>query len=245
MLLAAAALLTVPDATGDMRGDGSYVLPTRPALNPDALDLRELQVQDVGGRLQLRVGLGAVQNLWNAPLGYSAGVLDVFVKSRLGGATDLAGLGFSAAGSGGWQYHLRVSGFGSSLEFVPDGQTRPQPRTTPLTVQLSGSTVVIGTPIPSGQYSYWVTMSVYSPFTPDGYLRPSTGGGESSLQVTALNAPLPVDVIGVTPQAQAYRTHQLGAVGQTRDRRALLLLLLAVAGLVLAVVFTVLVWRKR
>ena len=129
--LLAAALLTIPDPAGDTRGDGSYTLPTRPPLSASALDLRELKVESKNGKLRLTVGLGAIQNPWNAPLGYSAGVLDIFVKSRLGGASVLPGLGFVTPAQQGWQYHIRVTGFGSSLEFVPDGQTSAQPRPVP------------------------------------------------------------------------------------------------------------------
>ena len=242
--LLAAALLTVPDPAGDMRGDGSYVLPTRPALTAEALDLRELRAEDVGGKLRLTVGLGAVQNPWEAPLGYSAGVLDVFVKSRLGGASRLGDSGFVTPVGSGWQYHLRLSGFGSSIEFVPDGQTRPQIRPTPLAVRLNGSSVVVDTPIPAGQYSYWVTMAAYSPFTPDGVLRPGTGAGAASLQAARAGSPFPVDVIGGGEQGLAYSSGILAPVGRTRDRRASLLLALAALGLAVGLFASVRVWRK-
>jgi C-terminal binding-module, SLH-like, of glucodextranase len=243
--LLAAALLTLPDAAGDTRGDGSYTLPTRPALSASALDLRELKVEAVGGKLRLTIGLGAIQNTWNAPLGYSAGVLDIFVKSRLGGATMLSNLGFETPPQQGWQYHLRVNGFGNSLEFVPDGKTVPQPRpSAQLKVTLSGSAVVISTPIPAGQYSYWVTSSLYSPFTKDGMLHPGIGGGAANLVAVKNNAPIPVDVISLGNQAQAYASGVLQPVGQTRDRRAVLLLGLAAAGLLIGLIATVRVWRK-
>jgi C-terminal binding-module, SLH-like, of glucodextranase len=244
LLLLAAALLTLPDAAGDTRGDGSYVLPTRPTLSASALDLRELTVEAVDGKLRLTIGLGAVQNPWNAPLGYSAGILDIFVKSRIGGNTTLSKLGFVTPPQQGWQYHIRVSGFASSLEFVPDGQSKPQPRAVNLNVRLSGSTVVLDTPIPAGQYSYWVTSSVYSPFTSDGLLHPGTGGGNASLLAARNNSPIPVDVISGGDQTKAYATGVLQPVGTTRDRRAVLLLALAAAGLLLGLIASVRVWRK-
>ena len=242
--LLAAALLTIPDAAGDTRGDGSYTLPTRPPISASALDLRELTVETENGKLRLTVGLGAIQNPWNAPLGYSAGILDIFVKSRLGGASVLPDLGFVTPAQQGWQYHIRISGFGSSLEFVPDGQTRAQPRAVQLNVRLSGSAVVFDTPIPAGQYSYWVTSSVYSPFTPGGYLRPGAGGGSASLISPRNNGPVPVDVISGGDQGREYAQGVLQPVGKTSDRRALLLLGLAAAGLLMGVVASVRVWRK-
>ncbi|WP_425148085.1 glucodextranase DOMON-like domain-containing protein [Deinococcus sp.] len=250
LALLAVLLLTVPDPAGDARGDGSYVLPTLPPLTPAALDLRELKAESQGGKLRLSVGLGAVQNPWNAPLGYSAGVIDIFVKSRLGGASDLAGLGFVTPPGSGWQYHLRVSGFGSILEFVPDGSSKPQRRDVPLNVQLSGSTLVIDTPIPAGQDSYWVTMSLYSPFTPDGLLRPSSSGGAASLVTPRSatgrgSAPIPVDVISGDEQRRAYTLGVLTPVGQTRDRRTVFLVGLGLLGLLVAVLATALSWRRH
>ena len=113
-----------------------------------------------------------------------------------------------------------------------------------LNVRLSGSAVVFDTPIPAGQYSYWVTSSVYSPFTPDGYLRPGSGGGSASLISPRNNGPVPVDVISGGDQGRAYAQGVLQPVGRTRDRRALLLLGLAAAGLLLGIVASVRAWRK-
>jgi len=242
--LLAAALLTIPDASGDTRGDGSYVLPTRPPVLSSALDLRELKVETQDGKLRLSIGLGAVQNPWKSPLGYSAGVLDIFIKSRIGGDTTLPNLNFVTPPQQGWQYHIHLDGFGSRLDFVPDGQTAPQRRAVKLDVSLSGSAVVIGTPIPAGQYSYWVTSSIYSPFTQDGMLHPSTSGGSASLIAPRTNDPVPVDVISGGDQARAYTSGVLRPVGEVRDRRALLLLGLAAFGLLLGVIATVRVWRK-
>ena len=242
--LLAAALLTIPDAAGDTRGDGSYTLPTRPPLSAGAVDLRELKVESEGGKLRLTIGLGAIQNPWNAPLGYSAGVLDIFVKSRVGGASTLDTLGFVTPAQQGWQYHIHLNGFGSSLEFVPDGKTTPQPRNVKLNARLSGSAIVLDTPIPAGQYSYWVTSSIYSPFSRDGLMHPGIGGGRSSLISPRNDSPLPVDVISGGEQAQAYALGVLRPVGETRDRRALLLLGLAAAGLLVGLIATVRVWRK-
>ena len=249
LALLAAALLTVPDPAGDARGDGTYTLPTQLPLTAAAVDLRELRAEAVGGKLRLSVGLGAVQNPWNAPLGYSAGVLDIFVKSRLGGASDLGGLGFVPPPNDGWQYHIHLTGFGSTLDFVPDGSSKPVRRDVPLNVSLSGSTVVIDTPIPAGQDSYWAMISLYSPFTPDGLLRPSVSGGSASLVTPRSGtgrgaAPIPVDVISGGDQTRAYTLGVLAPVGQTRDRRTILLLGLGLFGLLLTLLATVGVWRS-
>ena len=249
LALLAAALLTVPDPAGDARGDGTYTLPTQPPISAAALDLRELRADSVNGKLRLMVGLGAVQNPWNAPLGYSAGVLDIFVKSRLGGASDLGSLGFVTPPNDGWQYHLHFTGFGQTLDFVPDGSSRPVRKDVPLPIRLNGSTLEIDTPIPAGQYSYWVTLGVYSPFTPDGLLRPSVSGGPASLVTPRSGtgrgaAPLPVDVISGGDQTRAYTLGVLQPVGQTRDRRTILLLGLGAFGLLLTLIATIAVWRS-
>ncbi|ULH15680.1 hypothetical protein MF271_03295 [Deinococcus sp. KNUC1210] len=57
-------------------------------------------------------------------------------------------------------------------------------------------------------------------------------------------APIPVDVISGGDQTRAYTLGVLQPVGQTRDRRTILLLGLGIFGLLLTLVATVAVWRS-
>ncbi len=246
MLLAAfipaALLLSVPDPTGDASGDGSYQLPTRPAVTEAMLDLRLFRAENVGGEVQLRTALGAVGNPWQAPAGFSGFNLDIFVKTRPGGANDLDGLGLRAARPPGWQEHYRVNGFVAqhfSADAAGKRLSRPAPR-----VSLSGTDIIIGTDLPAGRYSYWVTTSLYTPFSPDGVAQPGGDTSPSALRSAREGTPAPLDVLLSGDQKSVYTTGELRAVGQVRDVRALSLLGLAVAGLVAASVLGILAWRR-
>lgn len=216
LLFLAAAVFAFTDPTGDARGDGTYVLPTRPALSADAVDLREFQVVPGEQGLTFRVSLGAMQNPWNLPSGFSAGVTDIFLKNEMGGPTSLPGLNVRV--TGGWKYHLRVSGAGTTLEEVQsDGQT-VQPLQSPQ-VQVEGTTLVISTTLPEGEYGYWVTSSLYSPLAPGGLLRPGAQAGPTSLSSTRPNPPVPVDVLAPPDDFSVYSSGVLAPIGQTRDAR--------------------------
>lgn len=240
----AAALLSVPDPAGDVNGDGSYVLPRALVGGAErALDLRELRAENVNGRLRVTVGMGGAGNPWNAPNGLSAALVDVFVKTGLGGSRELGATGFSTAGGTGWQRHYQISGFGvRAWSAAPDGTVTPGPEDARLTVQ--GTDLVLDTDVPAGRYSYWVTSSVYSPLTPDGALAPDVTGGPESLVVARAGLPAPVDVLMSGDQARAYVSSVLPENGELRDRRPLVLLGLAALGLVLAVLGTFRAWRR-
>jgi hypothetical protein len=264
-----AALFSYPDPAGDARGDGGYVLPTRPAISADALDLREFRAEALGKAaktplpllqgttnsstgMRFTVGLGRIENPWGLPSGFSAGVTDIFVKSPLGTVRTLGNLGLNVRGAGGWQYHVRVTGAGATLEGLPTEQggtaaslnQKPVPMAAP-SVRIEGTNLVIDAAIPPGQYAYWVTNSVYSPLSSDGILRPTTGADSSALQASRASAPAPVDVLAASDDTAVYTLDTLAPVGETRDSRTLLLAAVGGAGLLLTTLATVLVWRRR
>lgn len=241
LTLLTAALLSFVDPAGDARGDGGYVLPTRPAISADALDLRSFQAEPRGTGMRFVVGLGRIENPWNAPSGFSAGVTDIFVGSSLGRQRTLDDLRLQTVG-GGWDYHLRVTGFGSTLERAPDGGGAALPLPAP-EVHVEGSDLVIDAAVPPGRYAYWVTSSVYSPLTRDGVLRPVTTPGPTSLEAGRADAPVPVDVLLPSGDPTPYTQGTLPPVGQTRDTRILVLVALGGLGLLLVVTATVTLWR--
>ncbi|MFC4637042.1 glucodextranase DOMON-like domain-containing protein [Deinococcus hohokamensis] len=246
--LLTAALMTFQDPAGDARGDGGYILPQRPPVTEAMLDLRTVSAQAVsgpGGRtLRFGVGLGQIGNPWQAPSGFSAAVIDIFVRTSVGGSRTLADTGLQVRGPGGWQYHLRLTGFGSSLEAAP---TEPGGSPTPLAapaVRVEGTRLVADTAIPAGNYAYWVTSSVYSPLTPAGLLKPSASRSPLALQAAREDAPTPVDVLAAPDDRLAFTAGTLAPVGQTRDRQTLTLAGLGLAGLLLTLWATVRVWRR-
>ena len=243
--LLAALLLAQPDASGDARGDGRYQLPSGLKSTPATYDLRELRADNVNGKLRLTVTLGALENPWGAPLGFSGPILDLFVKTQIGGRQTLDGTGFSTPAGDGWQYHIRLDGLTLRWWEVADGQKTARPRREPLGLRLSGTSLVLDTPLTAGRYSYWVTSGVFSPFTKDGLLRPGAQGGPAALGSPLPEAPPVVDLIGGGEQARAYATRVLPPVGEVRDRRSLTLLAAAGAGLFVALIASFFTWRKR
>ncbi|GAA5532805.1 hypothetical protein Dalu01_01195 [Deinococcus aluminii] len=242
LTLLTAALLSFSDPAGDARGDGGYILPTRPPVSADALDLRSFQATPQAAGMRFTVGLGRIENPWGAPSGFSAGVTDIFVGRGLGGERTLDDLRLRTTG-GGWTYHLRVTGFGSTLTQVPEGGGTPVPLPAP-TVRLEGTRLVIDAAIPPGEYAYWVTSSVYSPLSPDGLLRPVTTPGPTHLQAGRADAPVPVDVLLPSGETTPFTQGTLAPVGQTRDTRVLILAALGGLGLLLVVGATVTLWRR-
>ena len=237
-----AAALTFADPAGDAHGDGGYLLPQRPAVAAEALDLRSFGARPSGSGTRFTVGFGGQQNPWDIASGFSAGVTDIFVKTDAGGRRDLPGLNLRTAG-GGWQYHLQVSGAGARLERLSgDELTRlPDPR-----VRMDGTELVIEAPgLPFGRHAYWVTSSVYTPLSPDGRLVPTATANPSGLQASAARAPVPVDVLAGPGDRRAYTAGVLAAVGQTRDWRLLTLAGLGALGLVLTGLSVWRSWRAR
>lgn len=239
--LLAALTFTITDPIGDAHGDGTYVLPTRPALSADALDLREFTAQTDGKTMTFRVSFGAMQNPWQLPGGQSAAVTDIFVKTGLGGANTLPELNLNV--NEGWQYHVRVAGETATLDNVAaDGKDIS--RQSPPQVSVEGATLVVKTDIPAGKYGYWLTSSVYSPLTRTGLLAPGTQAGPAALSTARTNAPVPVDVLAPEGDFTAYTTHTLAAVGRARDDRPLLLGGLGGLGVLLTVSSTLRLWRS-
>ncbi|UBV41581.1 regulator [Deinococcus taeanensis] len=242
MLALLASVITMTDPAGDARGDGGYILPVRPALSAEMLDLRALEARPQGHGMRLTITYGQMGNPWNGPAGFSAGVTDIFVKGALGGQQVLANTGLRVRGQGGWQYHLRVSPGGSTLTQV-DTQGRETALAAP-TVQVAGSSLIVDAAVPAGQYGYWVTNSVYTPLSPDGVLRPATTPAPTALQAGREAAPTPVDVLAAPGDMQAYTNGTLAAVGRTRDWVSLTLIGLGITGLLLTVAATAAVWRR-
>lgn len=246
----AVASLTFLDPAGDAHGDGNYILPTQPAYNADALDLRSVSVQKTVRGTLFTVSLSALQNPWELPSGYSAGVTDIFIKTNLGGMRDLADLGLRTSGTGGWQYHLRVTGAGATLKRALPGsistennEVQLEELPTPF-MTIKGTNLIIDTAIPYGKHAYWVTQSVYSPLSPDGVMHPSTSKLPTILNASRKQAPTPVDVLAPVNDYSAFTQGTLKPMGQTVDNRPLFLVCLGAIGLLFMFIATWRVWTR-
>lgn len=238
--LLAALIFTFTDPIGDAHGDGSYVLPTRPPMTAEALDLREFTAEQNGDTMTFRVSFGAMQNPWQLPGGQSAAVTDIFVKTGLGGANTLPDLNLSV--NEGWQYHVRVAGDRATLDAAADDGQDITPQDPPQ-VSVEGTTLVIKTSIPAGQHGYWLTSSVYSPLSRSGLLVPGPQAGPAALSTARTNPPVPVDVLAPEGEYTVYTTRVLEPVGRARDLRPILLGVLGGLSVLLTVLATVRVWR--
>lgn len=232
------------DPVGDARGNGGYIFPTHPNISMAAVDLRKFEVREVDQKLRFVVVLGAIENPWDLPSGYSSGVTDIFVKTRQGKRRQLANLNLQVKGSGGWEYHVRVTGAGATLHHMSN-QGRNKRQWKKPTVQIKGSSLIIDTNIPSGEYAYWVTNSLYSPLSPNGFMPHGTRISTTSLQIADRSWPLPVDVLAGADDNSAYQSNTLAPVGEANDWRAWTLFAGGLLGLLIALVATFRLWRRR
>ena len=238
-----AAALTFADPAGDAHGDGGYLLPQRPLVSAEALDLRSFGAQPLGSGTRLTVGFGGHQNPWELASGFSAGVTDIFVKTDAGGERELPGLNLRTAGDGGWQYHVQVSGAGAFLEQLRGERLT---RLSPPQVRMEGTELTIDVPqLPFGRHAYWVTSSVYTPLSRDGRLVPAATVNPSGVQANADRGPVPVDVLAAPGDRRAYTEGVLAAVGQTRDWRLTTLAGLGGLGLVVTALSLWRSWPSR
>ena len=243
LTLFAAAALTFADPAGDAHGDGGYLLPQRPAVSAEALDLRTFEAEPLGTGTRFKVGFGGQQNPWELASGFSAGVTDIFVKTDAGGRQDLPGLNLRTADGNGWQYHLKVTGAGATLEQVRGEELArlPDPR-----ARMDGTELIIEAPeVPFGRHAYWVTSSVYTPLSPTGRLEPGATANPSGVQANADRVPVPVDVLASPEDRRAYTDRVLAPVGQTRDWRLATLAGLGALGLLITGLSVWRSWRAR
>lgn len=241
----AAALFSLPDPAADAHGDGSYVLPSQPALRESAFDIRSLRAENAGGKLQLVISLGSVENPWHAAGGWSGVTLDIFVKTQSGGDTALADLGLITPGDSGWQEHYRLNGFETLHERVPDGQDKPVTLNDHPQLSLRGTDITLLTQLPASEhYAYWVTSSAYTPFNASGVLPASGNGGPNDLRSARASSPAPLDVLYSGDQRSVYLSGVLPPVGQSTNYHALILLGLAVLSLLLAAALALPLWRR-
>ncbi|GGJ50863.1 hypothetical protein GCM10008938_41080 [Deinococcus roseus] len=238
-------MLNYPDPSGDHRGDGTYHLPENlTSTEQSSLDLRNFTASDDNGKLSLEVGLGALANPLKAPLGFSTAILDIFIKTRVGGSTTLGETGFETPPGQGWQYHLHLSGFNKDFYRVPK-LTPEKLKSDDIKVTPSGTTLQIQTPIPAGQYEYWVTVSLFDPLTPAGLVSPGNDNNPFHLTSALNNPPAPVDVLAQGDQGRAYIQRTLPPVGNLQDFRPWILLGMGILGVIGVVVATIMLMNRR
>lgn len=201
LALAAAALLTLTDPTGDAAGDGTLEPPTSPVYANAALfDLQEVSV--VAGAAQgepatLRVAMGAVELDESQPGGFNRSVVDVYLDVSDGGATaTLQGPGMLMPPGRGWEYAVRISPRGAFGAPAPLDEGQPV-EWSPLELAIDGDVFVVGLPDGMGaDLDVFALSGVYDAFSPHSW-RPLTAspspwsysGTEQVVPVVDLIAP--------------------------------------------------------
>jgi hypothetical protein len=249
MLVAATALIFSSfDPSGDMLGDGRYVLPQTLTLEEQkSLDLRSLEVYNNGGKLELDVGFAGLQNPLSSPAGFSTNYLDLFIKTSVGGQTVLADTGFNTPPASGWQWHLNITPFQTRLERQIKGENKPRSQSTKgIKISSDGSRITIKTQIPAGKYGYWLTSRIFDPLSENGYAPPSSDPNPNRLYSPISNTPAVVDLMSSNKNPlEVYTTRTLEPLGEVIDRRPLFLLVLIGVSLLFTLIATVQVWIKK
>lgn len=228
-----------------MLGDGTYHLPENLSVtDQNSLDLRNFTASDEEGKLSLEVGLGALSNPLKAPQGFSTAILDIFIKTRVGGSTTLGDTGFETPPGQGWQYHLHLSGFDRAFYRVPR-LTPEKLNADDIKVSTSGTTIKVQTPIPAGKYEYWVTVSLFDPLTPAGLVTPVNDTNPYHLTSRLNNPPAPLDVLATGDQGRSYIQRTLPPVGDLQDIRPWILLVMGFLGMVGVVIATIVLMNRR
>lgn len=225
--------LLLADPLSDDRGL-EYVYP-RAALYAESgfADLTGFEALEREGRLVLRVRLARYPNPQQAPNGFSLATVAVYLDMVPGGRTDLEGSGFATPPQDGWEQMLLLTGWDAQLR-QSDGQS------TPVQASLVDDWLEVATPIPAGDYGYYVASGLYDPFAP-GYfraLRPEAGEWNLS---GPPGFPAAVDVLSQN-QAESYTTGVLLPVTAPKSTQPVMAWVLGGLGLLSWV--AALVWPR-
>lgn len=128
------------DPKGDDNGPGTYTYPTESIFKPGSFDLTRVEFYDTDEGLLINVKVGALENPWGAPNGFSIQAMDIYFDTRPGeGSTEtihdktipgnlennkIGWMNAKFAAQDGWEYALRAQGWAGDL-FTADGAKIP------------------------------------------------------------------------------------------------------------------------
>ncbi|MCF7889787.1 hypothetical protein K9M78_01050 [Candidatus Bipolaricaulota bacterium] len=125
--LSGTRVFTVNDPEGDDYGPGNYSYPKNSVFDHEGLfDLRKYEIYDAGDKWLLSFEFGAMTNPWDAPLGFSHQLINLYIDSEKGGKVEPrkegAGVRFSSEAT--WDYFVKIAGWpGYGRELVTaDGE---------------------------------------------------------------------------------------------------------------------------
>lgn len=246
LLVLAAALLHLQDPAGDAVGDGTLVPPTAPLYaNTADFDLQGVTVSDAKD-LTVRVTMGALSNPGGLRNGFSAPVIEVYIDTGSGGASELLpGSGMTMPPKHGWNIALRVTGDEAyAVEAEPEGSPGTWPR-LPVTVEVQGTALILRTALPRpDRAEVYAVVGVYDPFRQDAW-RPLTATASPwSFSSPTQHVPV-VDLLAATQGAQRRELDSGVLLPYRATTRGVGWLILIVLGLMTAAAGVVLRRRAR
>ncbi len=246
LLVLAAALLHLQDPAGDAVGDGSLVPPTAPLYaNTADFDLQSVTVTDAKD-LTVRVTMGALSNPGGLRNGFSAPVIEVYLDTGSGGASELLpGSGMTMPSKHGWNIALRVTGDEAyAVEAKPEGSPGTWPR-LPVTVEVQGTALVLHTGLPRpDRAEVYALVGVYDPFRQDAWRPLTTAASPWSFSSPTQHVPV-VDLLAATQGAQRRELDSGVLLPYRATTRGVGWLILIVLGLMTAAAGVVLRRRAR
>jgi hypothetical protein len=214
-LAAGAILFSVSDPANDALGDGAYTLPAA-KTDVSQLDIRTFSALDNNGKLELQLQMGRIQNPDQAPNGFSRPVLDVFVGTGRGGNNSLGGSGFGTRPNSGWYYWIRATPYGVTLRRDPSADFVQLPKNRTAQAKVEGSSVVIQTDIPAGEYTYYAISSLYDSLTPSGVAQPQSEPSPLKLISPLENAPSALDILFENRQIVLWSSREVPPLNEPK-----------------------------
>ncbi|MFC2091629.1 glucodextranase DOMON-like domain-containing protein [Elusimicrobiota bacterium] len=109
------AMMSFIDSVGDINGPGNYKYPQHLDGFSGALDLRKLEADEKYGEKVISVEFSSLKNPYNAPLGFSPAIVDIYIDVNstqgLGRSMLLEGRKAYTTPEDAWEYCISVSGW--------------------------------------------------------------------------------------------------------------------------------------
>ncbi len=237
VLAAASILFSVSDPANDALGDGAYVLPVA-KRDVAQVDIRTFSALDNAGRLEFNIKMGRIQNPDQAPNGFSNPIIDVFIGTGRGGNTDLGASGFSTRPNSGWYYWIRATPWAVTLKRADSADFVQLPANRTAKALVEGSSIVIKTDIPAGEYTYYAISSLYDSLTQKGVALPQPEASPLKLYSPLENAPSALDILFENRQIILWSTREVPPLNEPKLGTNPLIYTGA-AGLVLVLITTI------
>jgi hypothetical protein len=215
--------------------------------DPAWYDVVDAAVVEGSDPIRLRVELGAIDPSGGLPLGITQPIVEVYVDTGSGGASELLpGSGMRMPDGDGWNVAVRITGDGAWGWFADEEGEVDLARPVALEATAAGRTVEIQTPFAAtSERRLYAITGVYDPFRPDGWRQTTREPSPWAFSSPEWSLPV-VDVFPADPATTARAVSE-GVLPrravQGVDVGVTLWIALMLSGLAVAIVG--LWWRRR